>query len=155
MALAKGWNNTRGSRWNQSQNRGWSRYWAPTQNFNDGACVIYGVKNASERGMLPGSSLVVKYEYLRYAKRVVGMGRYWGARQNNVVVDMLIRVQLLTDISTQDVIVMEDGTQFNILQIQQILDQVPPFMDLSLQRRVDVYDITSVSEPDINTAGND
>lgn len=105
--------------------------------------------------MCPNPVLAAKYSYLRYAKRVVGIERFWNARQNNVAVDMVIRLPLLPNVSTQDIAILQDGNQYSILQIQHITKTQPPYMDLSLERRVDAYDIASVPDSDSHTAGID
>ncbi|MDL2318219.1 hypothetical protein LJC74_03870 [Eubacteriales bacterium OttesenSCG-928-A19] len=112
-----------------------------TQIFNDGTCAIYAVSNGAAPGAKPVPVLVVKHGLLRYAERMVGMSRFWGARQNNVQIDKLIRVARIADASTQDIAALEDGNQYAILQIQAVQDVEPPCMDLSLQRRAERYDI--------------
>ncbi|MDL2318536.1 hypothetical protein LJC74_05610 [Eubacteriales bacterium OttesenSCG-928-A19] len=112
-----------------------------TQVFNDGTCAIYSVTNGAPPGAKPVPVLAVKHSLLRYAERIVGVSRFWGARQSNVQIDKLIRVARLEDVSTQDVAVLEDGRQYDILQAQAVQDVEPPCMDLSLQRRTERYDI--------------
>ena len=114
------------------------------QSFNDGICTICAVSNCAERGMQPKAEITVKHAYIRYARRIVGIGRFWGARQNNVIIDQLLRIPLLQNISTQDILILEDGTQYKIRQIQYKMDIKPPSTDLSLERNIDVYDIRRI-----------
>jgi hypothetical protein len=69
------------------------------------------------------------------------MNRFYAAMQNNVKVDMVIRIHRITDISTQDVAVV-NSEQYKIKQIQYPSDIEPPCTDLSLERLVQKYDIT-------------
>lgn len=116
-----------------------------TQMFNDGVVSIYSVGNIASPGGMPKEGLTLKVSSLRYKERTVGMGRYWAAMQNNVKVDMVIRVPCapmrLETVSTQDIVIPIDGQQYKIVQIQKPEDIYPPVMDLSLERLVQKYDI--------------
>lgn len=67
------------------------------------------------------------------------MNRFYAAMQNNVKVDMVIRVHRLSDVSTQDVAVV-NSEQYKIKQVQYPSDVESPCMDLSLERVVQNYD---------------
>lgn len=107
-----------------------------TQTFNDGIVNIYSVINIAPSGGLHKDVLVQppKAEALRYEERIVGIGRFWAAKQDNVQIDRLIRVPRLDSISSQDVAIPIDGKQYKIKQIQYPPDVEPPSMDLSLER---------------------
>ncbi len=108
---------------------------ATTQTFNDGIVSIYKVQDISEPGNTPINSLLIKHAGLRYEERTVGMGRFWTAAQNNVKIDMIIRVPRLRDVSTQDVAILNiDNKQYEIKQVQYPPDIQPAVMDLSLER---------------------
>lgn len=117
-----------------------------TQTFNDGVLTIYKVTNIAAAGRMPKDGLSSKKGPLRYDERIVGMGRYWTAKQENVKVDRLIRVPLFREVSTQDVVIPNDGEQYSIKQIQYPKDVVPPCMDLSLERLEAAYDIEQPDE---------
>ena len=110
-----------------------------SQTFNDGIVSIYAVSNLSAPGDKRKEGLTLKLT-LRFDERTVGMNRYYAAMQNNVKVDMVIRVQRLTDISTQDVAVV-NSLQYKIKQVQYPSDVQPPCIDLSLERLVQNYDL--------------
>ncbi len=116
-----------------------------TQTFNDGVVNIYSIENIASPGDMPKDKLVLKVSNLRYKERTVGMRRFWTALQNNVKVDMIIRVPCtpmkLAAISTQDIVIPTDGKQYQIVQIQKPEDIYPPVMDLSLERVDAAYDI--------------
>ncbi|MCX7772214.1 MAG: hypothetical protein N2376_03775 [Clostridia bacterium] len=104
------------------------------QTFNDGVVNIYSIGNIAEPGNKPKDGLTLKVGQLRYKKRTVGMGRFWIAMQALAKIDMVIRVPLLPNISSQDVAIPIDGEQYKIVQVQQPEDVSPPVLDLSLQR---------------------
>lgn len=116
------------------------------QTFLDGTCAIYQVKNSAPRAAKPVPQLIQKPKHplLRYARRTVGISRFWNAHQQNVSIDRLIRTPRHEDVSTQDVAILENGMQYDIVQVQYPEDVTPPCMDLSLQRRTSNYDINSV-----------
>ena len=77
---------------------------------------------------------------LRFDERTVGMNRFYAAMKNNVKVDMVVRVHRLSNVSTQDVAVV-NYEQYKIKQVQYPSDVEPPCMDLSLERLVQKYDL--------------
>lgn len=127
----------------------------PTQVYNDGTCAVCSVVNGAAAAAKPVPVLSVKHPLLRYAERVVGVTRFWAARQHDVQIDKVIRVGRAENVSTQDVAVLESGDQYSILQIQYVQDVQPPSMDLSLQRRTEVYDVVGISGAGGDPAGGD
>lgn len=113
-----------------------------TQTYNDGVVKIYKVDNIAAPGNMPKDGLVLKVDSLRYEERIVGMGRFWTAKQNHVQIDRIIRTPRLESISSQDVAIPVDGKQYEIKQIQYPLDVEPPSMDLSLERVEAEYEIS-------------
>jgi len=111
------------------------------QTYNDGVVKLYCVKNIAEAGNRPKEALHLK-RVLRYAERTVGLGRFWTAKQAQVEIDLLLRVQKLRDVSTQDIAIPNDGQQYKIVQIQ--YPEGKDYMDLSLERLVSVYDVARV-----------
>lgn len=116
------------------------------QTFNDGLCAVYAVTNDAQPGNMPHRQLTLRTGPLRFSKRTVGMSRFWQGKQAGATIDMLIRVQRVPGISTHDIAVLHDGTQFSIEQIQEPEDVVPPAMDLSLQRVVVLMDFAVSGE---------
>ena len=108
------------------------------QPFDDGVVKIYTLGNIAKDGDMPKDGLTLK-ETIRYKERTVGMGRFWTAQQEHVKIDLLLRVQKLRNISSQDVAIPNDGKQYIIKQVQYIEEQ--PVMDLSLERLSEDYEI--------------
>lgn len=111
------------------------------QTFNDGVANIYSVGNIACPGGMPKDGLQLKVAYLRYKERTVGMSRFWTAMQVNAKIGRLLRMPRVTDVSTQDVVILTDGEQYKIVQVQYPEDVYPPVMDLSLERIDAAYDI--------------
>jgi len=107
-----------------------------TQPLNDGVLEVYANDRAD--GV---DNLTIKHGCLRYDERTVGINRYYKAKQENVEITRLLRVQRLRDISTQDIAVTEVGEQYHIRRIVYPKDVVPPCCDLSLERVTQNYDI--------------
>lgn len=103
------------------------------QTFNDGVVTICSVKNTAQKGDLPQEVLEKRYR-LHYEEKTVGINRYWSAYQNDVKIERLIRCHKLPDVTTSDIAVLENGTQYRIKQIQYPEDAPIPVMALSLER---------------------
>ena len=111
-----------------------------TQTFNDGIVKIYRVDDISEPGNMPKDGLILKIDPLRYEERIVGMSRFYSAKQEQIKIDKLIRAPRIQSISSQDIAVLPSG-QYEINQIQYPPDVMPLCMDLSLERLVEDYEI--------------
>ncbi len=109
------------------------------QNFQDGVVHIYTVRNIAKPGNRPVDGIKRKHT-LRYEERTVGVTRYESAMQNNAQVVRLLRCPRLPDVSSKDIAVPIDGTQYHIRQVQYPMD-APMCMDLSLTKVVSVYEI--------------
>lgn len=110
------------------------------QTFNDGVLTVYEIINGSEPAGMPKKMLSVKGK-LNYDEKTVGINRYESALQNNVQISKLLRVMRKKDVSTQDVVILEDEKQYQIVRIQYPEDIVPQSMDLSLERIEQKYEI--------------
>lgn len=107
--------------------------------LDSGVVEIYSVENNSERGAYPVEHVTLKCREC-FETRVVGMSRYYAARQVNVTVDRMIRIWRNDTLTTQDVAKI-DGVFFKIQQIQHSLDKDEmPVSDLTLERTVQRYD---------------
>ena len=115
------------------------------QPLRDGHLTIYHIDDVSQRGETPVQGLV-KLATMPYDERVVGMSRYWTAKQVSATIDALVRTHQLRTVTTHDVVILRDGKQYNIAQVQEIPDTEPPMMDLSLTRRADDYDVVEVAD---------
>ena len=113
-----------------------------TQPLNDGTVRICDVVDVSEPGYRPVQKLHPKVA-LRYENQRVGISRFYSGMQNQIQVDKVIRVQKALVITTQDVAVTEDGTEYRIRQVQDVMDVYPKCLDLTLSRidQEDAYDM--------------
>lgn len=108
------------------------------EKFTDGIVYIYKTVDSS----LPGYKPCLKplfYRVYKFEYMTIGVRRNYEAMQQSVRLDELIKIQLDRRISPQDVIVIE-GVQYDIKQIQHRQETVPPTSLISLQRREEVYD---------------
>lgn len=113
-----------------------------TQTFNDGVCGIYSVINIAPKGEKQEDGLKIKHNAIRYDRRTVGVTRFWTAKQDNTKIDQLIRIQLLNDVERHNVVMLADGKQYRIKQIQYPKEIVPSSMDISLERIETKYQIS-------------
>ena len=113
-----------------------------TQPLNDGTVQICDVVDVSEPGYRPVQKLYPKVA-LRYENQRVGISRFYSGMQNQIQVDKVIRVPKALVITTQDVAVTEDGAEYRIRQVQDVLDAYPRCLDLTLSRidQEDAYDM--------------
>lgn len=109
--------------------------------LTDGVVRIYSVENTADPGDMPVPTPTIKHT-LRYRERTVGIKRYYTALQNDVKVDILLRVPCMRDVSTQDIAVLHNGQTYRINQVQYPEGIVPPVMDLSLTRLEVDYSFT-------------
>ena len=120
-----------------------------TQNYNDGLVQSFSVTNAAAPGRMPVEQLTPKIK-LRYEERSLGLQRYYSGKQNQVEVERVIRTPRRREVSSQDVAVTEDGTQYRIDLVQPVKDTYPPSMDLTLSRIDQNYDVSN-----LDTKGGD
>lgn len=124
----------------------WKRPYRPnneiTQATNDGTVQICDVVDVAEPGYKPVKKLKPKI-LLRYENQRVGIQRFYSGMQNQIQVDRVIRVQKALVVTTQDVAVTEDGTEYRIKQVQDVMDVYPKCLDLTLTRidQEDAYDM--------------
>lgn len=113
-----------------------------TQPLNDGTVQICDVVDVSEPGYRPVQKLHPKV-LLRYENQRVGISRFYSGMQNQIQVDKVIRVPKALVITTQDMAVTEDGAEYRIRQVQDVLDVYPRCLDLTLSRidQEDAYDM--------------
>lgn len=104
-----------------------------TQPLSSGTVRICDVINAAEPGYKPVDKLLPKGQ-LRYENQRVGVQRYYQALQSQIQIDRVIRVQKAFAITSQDVAVTEDGEEYQIRQVQEVLSVWPVCLDLTLTR---------------------
>lgn len=108
------------------------------QTFNDGMAYVYKLTNVAQPGFKPQLEPEL-YRKLMFGFKTIGVRRNYEAMQADVRLDELIEVMLDRKISTQDVVVIE-GVQYKIKQVQHMKDTSPPTSLLSLTRLEEDYD---------------
>lgn len=103
-----------------------------SQTYNDGYVEIYAERDTAQPGLQPKTEKKLKVK-LPYEERQLGLRRYYEAKQNQIEVQRVIRVQRCPiAITSQDVARTEDGTQYRIDLVQSMRDVFPPSLDLTL-----------------------
>lgn len=113
---------------------------AISQTFNDGAVTICTVTDSAEVGRLPVAKLT-KRVLLHYEERKLGITRFYSAKQNNVRLERVIRVPKGPAIDTADAAITEDGTVYEIEQVQVVEGVYPACLDLTLKRMTRGYEV--------------
>ena len=103
-----------------------------TQDYNDGIVTIYAAADSAQPGYQPKPTLTKKCD-LRYDEQRVGIQRYYGAMQNQVQVERVLRVPRVK-ITNQDIAETEDGVKYRIDLVQTVDLVYPPSLDLTLTR---------------------
>lgn len=113
-----------------------------TQTFNDGVLKVYSVGNIAEAGNMPKDGLTPKFDKnIPYEEKTVGVNRFNVAKQNQDMVEQLLRIPRINGISRGDKVIPIDGEQYDIIQIQYINDVEPRSMDLSLEKLSTKYEV--------------
>ena len=102
-----------------------------SQDFNDGVLKVFTVSDVAVPGRQPVEALGFKVK-LRYAERRLGIQRYYSAFQNQKRVERVLRVPRTGDITSQDVVITEDGKRYRIDLVQSVDGVFPPCLDLTL-----------------------
>lgn len=111
-----------------------------TQPYRDGVVRIYTVTDAAQPGYQPKPVLTLA-ETLFYEERRVGLQRYYTSKQAQVQVERVIRTQLRPSVNPQCVAATEDGVQYGIDLVQQVVDVYPASMDLTLTKIDQKYEV--------------
>lgn len=111
-----------------------------TQQYNSGVLTVCALADTAKPGLRPAPRLTPKV-ILRYEERRLGITRLYQARQTQVEIERVVRVQRRPDISPQDVAITEDGRQYRIDTVQAVMGTWPPSLDLSLVRITQVYEV--------------
>lgn len=103
-----------------------------TQDFNDGMLTVYRVADEAQPGYLPQEKLT-KVVSLPYARRKVGLYRYYQAKQEQTRVQKVLRVpEPAQKIKRLNKVITEDGEEYRIDLVQTVPDVYPPSLDLTL-----------------------
>lgn len=112
--------------------------------LRDGTLQVCELTDVSLPGEIPVKALRTVWN-LRYDERIVGMARFWTAKQATATIDLLVRCHQIRAVTTHHIVILRDGEQYNIKQIQYPPDVAPAVMDLSLERRADKYAVEEVA----------
>lgn len=108
------------------------------QTFNDGVLSVYKVGNVAPLGDRPKEGLIQKFDNtIPYEERTVGVTRFIANKQEQSIIEQLLRIPRVDGIARENVVIPIDGEQYRIKQVQSINDVEPRCLDLSLER-VDV-----------------
>lgn len=105
-----------------------------SESFNDGVVQLFSARDVSDIGRAPVIELELIHT-LHFAEKRVGVTRYYQARQAQVEVDRVIRVQYVPGIHT-NIIAKIDDKEYRIDQIQTVEDVYPRCLDLTLTERM-------------------
>lgn len=113
-----------------------------TQTFNDGVLTVYEVGNIAPLGDRPKEGLILRFDNsLPYEERTVGLNRFTANKQENTLIEQLLRIPRVNGIARENVVIPVDGEQYRIKQVQAINDLEPRCLDLSLEKVVTKYEI--------------
>lgn len=108
------------------------------ETFNDGVASIYKLSDVSEKG-LQARLRPILYKTATFQYKTIGVKRNYEAMQASVRLDEMIKIMLDRNISPQDIVVVE-GVQYEIKQVQHKTETKPATTLLSLQRVEEWYD---------------
>lgn len=113
-----------------------------TESYNDGIVNIYTVQDGAAPGYRPVPVLVL-VKRMRYQERYLGINRLYSGRQNQVDIQRIVRVQKVPGVSNQNVAITEDGQQYRIDSVQDVIGAYPPSLDLTLATVEQEYEVRS------------
>ena len=113
-----------------------------TESYNDGIVNIYSVQDGAAPGYKPVPVLVL-VKRMRYQERYLGINRLYSGRQNQVDIQRIVRVQKVPGVSNQNVAITEDGQQYRIDSVQDVIGAYPPSLDLMLATVEQEYEVRS------------
>lgn len=111
-----------------------------TESYNDGIVNIYTVQDGAAPGYRPVPVLVL-VKRMRYQERYLGINRLYSGRQNQVDIQRIVRVQKVPGVSNQNVAITEDGQQYRIDSVQDVIGAYPPSLDLTLATVEQEYEV--------------
>lgn len=111
-----------------------------TESYNDGVVNIYSVQDGAAPGYRPVPVLVL-VKRMRYQERYLGINRLYSGRQNQVDIQRIVRVQKVPGVSNQNVAITEDGQQYRIDSVQDVIGAYPPSLDLTLATVEQKYEV--------------
>lgn len=93
--------------------------------FNDGELDVYSTNKR----------VIVQHKaHIRFGLRTVGVTRFYQAKIANSGIDRLISVPLNPFINTNNTLVIMNGVQYTVSQVQEKYDTIPPVMYVTLNK---------------------
>lgn len=115
--------------------------------FDTGLCMIYHLTDApSANGMMPKKALQLDVTCY-YGERTVSYNRYYAAQGANASISKLIRVPFDITVATGQYVVLEDGDQYRIDAVSDVIVKSNKrARELTLVRLDDHYDVAEEEE---------
>lgn len=106
---------------------------------DEGILKFYKLMNTAANGQIPIEQLVSLDLAAYYANRTIGIQRLYAAKGNNYRLDKLVRCYNTILPEEAQYVILEDGRQYRIEDINVIADE--DAIDLSLERIMNYYDV--------------
>ena len=110
---------------------------------DEGKLTIYSLQNTSQPGYMAKEKLV-KLTEAYYAAKTIGFNRMYAAKAANSHLDKLVRAYMTALPEAAKYVILEDGLQYRITDINVIVDE--DACDLSLERLEKNYDVLNVDD---------
>lgn len=110
---------------------------------DEGLLKIYNLQNTAPNGAMPVEKLV-KLDEAYYAVKTIGFNRMYAAKAANHHLDKLVRAYMTALPEAAKYVILEDGLQYRITDINVIVDE--DACDLSLERLESNYDVLNVDD---------
>lgn len=110
--------------------------------FDDGIIKVYSVSNGSEPGEVPAKVLATPVLFY-FHEESLGVTRYFEALKAGQLIEKVISIPWPAEISVNQIVVFEDGSQFKIRMVQYEKDDDGlKIIKLSLERNGEEYEIS-------------
>lgn len=116
---------------------------------DEGILTFYSLKNTALPGAKPKEQLVNLNVIAYYANRTIGFNRMYAAKGADYRLDKLVRAYITLLPEEARYVILEDGRQYRIGDINVIVDE--DSIDLSLERLENYYEV--IDEPNPNSNG--
>lgn len=110
---------------------------------DEGKLTIYKLQNTTQAAHMPKEQLV-KLTEAYYAVKTIGFNRMYAAKAGNYRLDKLVRAYMTALPEAAKYVILEDGLQYRIGDINVIVDE--DACDLSLERLEKNYDVLDESD---------
>ena len=110
---------------------------------DEGILKFYNLANISTNGHMPKEQLVDLEVQAFYANKTIGFQRLFAAKGQNYKLDKLVRVYNTQLPEAAKYVILEDGRQYRIEDIQVIADE--DALELSLSRLEKYYEVADES----------